>query len=105
MQMHNNSRDLGAGLVSFQSGSLRSLPSEYMFIVHNIHVYASGWFSVRVVVSIFHSLDFCLPNVDATQWMGWDVNVPCTCTHVGCYAMDQTFAKKKATAYLHKKDT
>ena len=25
--------------------------------------------------------------LDATQDAGlWDVNVPCTCTHVGCYA-------------------
>ena len=22
-------------------------------------------------MSIFHSLDFCLHQVDATQWMGW----------------------------------
>ena len=31
--------------------------------------------------------------LDATQLMGWggvgwDVNGPCTCTHVGCYAID-----------------
>ena len=44
-----------------------------------MHVFAYGWFSVRVVVLTFHSRQFCL---------GWDVNVPCTCTHVGCYAID-----------------
>ena len=30
--------------------------------------------------------------LDATQLMGWvgggDDNIPCTCTHVGCYATD-----------------
>ena len=26
--------------------------------------------------------------LDATQLVGWDVNIPCTCTHVGCYAID-----------------
>ena len=31
-------------------------------------VYAYGWFSVRVVVCVFHSEDFCLPNFNATQW-------------------------------------
>ena len=36
-------------------------------------------------VSTFLALAHVL---DATQLMGWDVNVPCTCTHVGCYAID-----------------
>ena len=64
-----------------------------------IHVYAYGWFSVRVVVSVFHSF-FLLAQgqwvgwggmltflelahmSDATPWLGWggvgewDVNVP-----------------------------
>ena len=36
-------------------------------------------------------------KLDATQLMGWgglgwDVNVPCTCTHVGCYA-NQKFTR------------
>ena len=30
--------------------------------------YAYGWFSVRVVVGVFHSEDFCLPNFNAMQW-------------------------------------
>ena len=40
----------------------------YTFFVVNVHVYAYGWFSVRVVVCVFHSEDFCLPNFNATQW-------------------------------------
>ena len=39
----------------------------YSFMYH-LHVYAYGWFSVRVVVCVFHSEDFCLPDFNATQW-------------------------------------
>ena len=55
---------------------------------------------LRVVFRTCSCVDFsqspvlpCLRSMlDATQLMGWggvgwDVNVPCTCTHVGCYAI------------------
>ena len=67
-------------------------------------VLAYGWFSVRVVVSIFHSLDLTggvgwmftflalAHMLDATQWMGW-----------GGVGGMLTFLEKTAVAYLRKK--
>ena len=51
-------------------GAHIDIPFAYLHIVDiwTLVVYAYGWFSVRVVVCVFHSEDFCLPNFNATQW-------------------------------------
>ena len=49
--------------------------------LHTCWMLRNWWGGMLTFLALAHMLD-------ATQLMGWVVNVPCSCTHVGWYAID-----------------